>query len=79
MKIVLLIGAMSYVLSEQDARWLEGRIRSTCVDDSHRPLDSDALDAYNSRTFWLRISTLASTRSRLTSGGHTPSDWRSTY
>ena len=39
----LLIGGQRYVLGENDARWLEERIRTTCVDSSHRPVDADAL------------------------------------
>jgi hypothetical protein len=42
-EIVLLIGAQPYRLGEEDARWLEDRIRSTCVDDLGRAPDSDAL------------------------------------
>ena len=43
MQIEFLIGWQRYVLSENDARWLEERIRATCVDSSHRPVDADAL------------------------------------
>ena len=43
MQIELLIGAQHYVLGENDARWLEERIRTTCVDGSHRPVDADAV------------------------------------
>ena len=43
MQIEFLIGGQRYVLGENDARWLEERIRTTCVDESHRPVDADAL------------------------------------
>ena len=43
MQIEFLIGGQRYVVGENDARWLEERIRSTCVDSSHRPVDADAL------------------------------------
>ena len=43
MQIELMIGGQRYVLGENDARWLEERIRATCVDSSHRPIDADAL------------------------------------
>ena len=42
-QIEFLIGEQRYVLGENDARWLEERIRITCVDESHRPIDADAL------------------------------------
>ena len=42
-QIEFLIGGQHYVLGENDARWLEERIRITCVDSSHRPVDADAL------------------------------------
>jgi hypothetical protein len=42
-QIELLIGGQRYVLDENDARWLEERIRTTCVDNSHRPIDADAI------------------------------------
>ena len=42
-EVVLLIGARPYRLTADQARWLEDRIRSTCVDDMGRPADSDAL------------------------------------
>jgi hypothetical protein len=41
--VLLLIGARPYRLTAEQARWLEDRIRSTCVDDMGRPRDSDAL------------------------------------
>ena len=43
MQIEFLIGGVRHVLGETDARWLEERIRETCVDSSHRPIDADAL------------------------------------
>ena len=43
MQIAFLIGGNRHVLGEADARWLEERIRATCVDSSHRPVDADAL------------------------------------
>ena len=43
MQIEFQIGGQRYILSENDARWLEERIRATCVDSSHRPVDADAL------------------------------------
>jgi hypothetical protein len=43
MQIELLIGGQHYALGENDARWLEERIRTTCVDSSHRPVDADAV------------------------------------
>ena len=43
MQIEFLIGGQRHVLGENDARWLEERIRATCVDSSHRPVDADAL------------------------------------
>ena len=43
MQIEFLIGGQHYALGENDARWLEERIRTTCVDSSHRPVDADAL------------------------------------
>jgi hypothetical protein len=33
-EIVLLIGAQPYRLDEQQARWLEERVRSTCLETS---------------------------------------------
>jgi hypothetical protein len=42
-QIKFLIGGQHYVLDENDARWLEERIRTTCVDGSHRPIDADAV------------------------------------
>jgi hypothetical protein len=42
-QIEFLIGGQRYAVGENDARWLEERIRSTCVDSSHRPVDADAL------------------------------------
>ncbi len=42
-EVVLLIGARPHCLTAEQARWLEDRIRSTCVDDMGRPPDSDAL------------------------------------
>ncbi len=38
-----LIGGLAYSLDDEGVRWLEQRIRATCVDASHRPLDADAL------------------------------------
>jgi len=43
MQIEFLIGGQRYLLGENDARWLAERIRMTCVDSSHRPIDADAL------------------------------------
>lgn len=43
MQIEFLLGGQRYVLGENDARWLEERIRATCVDSSHRPVNADAL------------------------------------
>jgi hypothetical protein len=43
-QIEFLIGGQRHVLGENDARWLEERIRATCVDSSHRPVDADALE-----------------------------------
>lgn len=43
MQIEFLIGRKRYLLGDDDARWLEQRIRATCVDRSHRPVDADAL------------------------------------
>ena len=43
MQIEFQIGGQRYILGENDARWLEERIRATCVDSSHRPVDADAL------------------------------------
>jgi hypothetical protein len=43
MQFEFLIGGQRHVLGENDARWLEERIRTTCVDSSHRPIDADAL------------------------------------
>ena len=42
-QIEFLIGGERHLLDEADARWLEERIRATCVDSSHRPVDADAL------------------------------------
>jgi hypothetical protein len=42
-QIEFLIGGQRYGLAENDARWLEERIRTTCVDSSHRPIDADAV------------------------------------
>ena len=44
MQIEFLIGRQRHVLGENDARWLEERIRATCVDSSHRPVDANALE-----------------------------------
>ena len=43
MQIELLVGAASFALEEEDAWWLVHRIRETCVDDSRRPVDAEAL------------------------------------
>ena len=43
MQIELLVGAAGLSLDEEEAWWLVHRIRETCVDDSHRPLDAEAL------------------------------------
>lgn len=43
MQIEFLLGEHHYVLGDADARWLEQRIRATCVDRSRRPVDADAL------------------------------------
>ena len=50
MQIVFLIGGQRYVLGENDARWLEERIRTTCVDSSHRPVDATRFRACSSLT-----------------------------
>jgi hypothetical protein len=42
-QIEFLIGGQRYVLGKNDARWLEKRIRTTCVDSSHGPIDVDTL------------------------------------
>jgi hypothetical protein len=42
-QIEFLIGGQRYVLGKNDARWLEKRIRTTCVDSSYRPIDVDTL------------------------------------
>jgi hypothetical protein len=42
-QIEFVIGGKRHLLGEADARWLEQRIRATCVDNSHRPVDADAL------------------------------------
>jgi hypothetical protein len=41
-EIVLLIGAELYRLSAADARWLDDRIRTTCLDEIGRSHDLDA-------------------------------------
>ena len=43
MEIVLFIGARPHRLADDEARWLEERIRSTCLDDLGRSPDADAL------------------------------------
>ena len=43
MQIEFLIGGERHLLGEADVRWLEARIRATCIDQSHRPIDADAL------------------------------------
>ena len=50
MQIELLIGGQRYVLGENDARWLEERIRTTCVDSSHRPSTPTRFHACSSLT-----------------------------
>ena len=39
---MFLIGARPYTLTAEQARWLDDRIRATCVDDLGRSHDSDA-------------------------------------
>jgi hypothetical protein len=72
--VVLLIGARPFPLTEEQARWLEERVRSTCLDDLRRPFDSDASRAYSWPTCSPKTSTLASTRSQSSSVFLTPSD-----
>jgi hypothetical protein len=40
---VLLFQGSAFPLDSEDADWLAQRIRTTCVDASHRPRDVDAL------------------------------------
>ena len=40
---VLVIAGLAFPLDRDEAKWLEQRIRTTCVDASHRPRDMDAL------------------------------------
>jgi hypothetical protein len=42
-QVEFLLGEQHYLLGDADARWLEQRIRATCIDQSHRPVDADAL------------------------------------
>jgi hypothetical protein len=42
-QIAFLIGERRHLLGADDARWLEQRIRATCIDGSDRPVDADAL------------------------------------
>jgi hypothetical protein len=42
MEIELLVGASPYAIDRTQAQWLARRIRATCLDSSHRPLDAQA-------------------------------------
>ena len=73
MEIVLLIGAQPYRLADDEARWLEERIRSTCLDDLGRSHDSDAIACLQLADVLADDLEMGNTKSRLSSVARTQS------